>query len=95
MGGWGGDRWGRRRLVLQHQYRQLKVGDRLELENKDLHHLDEQLLAVPVLLLGALSYALDQVKQELARHGLDGGWQTLVVHVFAGELNGAREVGEG
>ena len=78
--------------MLLHQHRQVKLGDRLKLEDEHLHHLDQQLLPIAALLLGPQSDALHQVEEELAAHGLYGGGQRLVVDILAGELHGPVEV---
>ena len=64
-----------------HQNRQLEFGHRFELEDKDLHHLHEEVPAVGVLLFTPGLDTLDQVEEEFAGHGLDAGGQGLVVDV--------------
>ncbi len=39
--------------------------------------------------------ALDKVQQQLARHGLDGGRQRLVVHVLREEVHSEGQVVQG
>ena len=56
--------------MLLHQHGQVKLGDRLELEDKHLHHLHKEVTPVGILLLAPGFDAFHKVKQEFARHGL-------------------------
>ena len=69
--------------MLCHKDGQLKFRDGLELQDKDFHHLDQQLFSISALLLTALSDTLYQVEQELTAHRLYGGWQRLIMDILA------------
>ena len=75
-----------------HQNRQLEFGHRFELEDKDLHHLHEEVPAVGVLLFTPGLDTLDQVEEEFAGHGLDAGGQGLVVDVSGEQFDSSAEV---
>jgi hypothetical protein len=58
-------------LPLAQEERELQLSDRFELDNKHLQHPHEELTPLALLLLTAGPDALHQVKEQLARHGLD------------------------
>ena len=56
--------------VLGHQDGQLELGNTLEFEDENLHHLHQEVAPVGILLLAPGLDALHQIQQEFARHGL-------------------------